>query len=75
MVRRCYVAPELNVPFVNTLKVCLNMPSTAMKLHGDLERQEVSETKKTPAYPKVDESISEFERARSLSKTWSMSQD
>lgn len=73
--RRCYLGDKLSVPFVNLLKDGLDMPSTAIKLHGDLERQDVSETKKTPAYPKVDESISEFERARSLSKTWSMSQD
>jgi hypothetical protein len=51
------------------------MPNSAIKLRSDLQKPELTETKKTPLYPKVDESISEFERARSLSKTWSMSQD
>ena len=34
-----------------------------------------SETKNTPAYPKLAEDLSEFERARMSSKTWSMGQD
>jgi hypothetical protein len=51
------------------------MPNSAIKLRSDLQKQELTEIKKTPLYPKVDESVSEFERARSLSKTWSMSQD
>ncbi len=51
------------------------MPNSAIKMRSDLQKQELTQTKKTPLYPKVDESISEFERARSLSKTWSMSQD
>jgi len=34
-----------------------------------------SETKNTPAYPKLAEDLSEFERARMTSKTWSMEQD
>ncbi len=34
-----------------------------------------TETKNTPAYPKLAEDLSEFERARMSSKTWSMAQD
>ena len=34
-----------------------------------------TETKNTPAYPKLAEDLSEFERARITSKTWSMGQD
>lgn len=34
-----------------------------------------TETKNTPAYPKLAEDLSEFERARMTSKTWSMEQD
>ena len=34
-----------------------------------------TETKNTPAYPKLAEDLSEFERARMSSKTWSMGQD
>ena len=34
-----------------------------------------TETKNTPAYPKLAEDLSEFERARMSSKTWSMEQD
>ena len=33
------------------------------------------EMKNTPAYPKSAEDLSEFERARLSSKTWSMEQD
>ena len=35
----------------------------------------LSETKNTPVYPKLAEDLSEFERARMSSKTWSMEQD
>ena len=34
-----------------------------------------TEMKNTPAYPKSAEDLSEFERARLSSKTWSMEQD
>ena len=34
-----------------------------------------TEMKNTPAYPKLAEDLSEFERARMSSKTWSMEQD
>tara|TARA_A100001015_G_scaffold235536_1_gene267363 strand:- start:1453 stop:1620 length:168 start_codon:yes stop_codon:yes gene_type:complete len=34
-----------------------------------------TEIKSTPAYPKLAEDLSEFERARMSSKTWSMEQD
>ena len=34
-----------------------------------------TEMKNTPAYPKLAEDLSEFERARLSSKTWSMEQD
>ena len=34
-----------------------------------------TEMKNAPAYPKLAEDLSEFERARLSSKTWSMEQD
>ena len=34
-----------------------------------------TEMKNTPTYPKLAEDLSEFERARMSSKTWSMEQD
>ena len=34
-----------------------------------------TEMKNTPAYPKLADDLSEFERARLSSKTWSMEQD
>ena len=34
-----------------------------------------TETKNIAAYPKLAEDLSEFERARMTSKTWSMEQD
>ena len=34
-----------------------------------------TELKNTPVYPKLAEDLSEFERARLSSKTWSMEQD
>ena len=52
----------------------------AVKKRPDIEQETVatempSETKNTPAYPKLAEDLSEFERARMTSKTWSMEQD
>lgn len=37
--------------------------------------EEVAETKKSPDLHEVEEQLSEFERARRYSKTWSMPQD
>jgi hypothetical protein len=37
--------------------------------------QEVTETKKSPELHEIEETLSEFERARQCSKTWSMPQD
>ena len=52
----------------------------AAKKRSNIDRQVVTtemptETKNTPAYPKLAEDLSEFERARMSSKTWSMGQD
>ena len=38
-------------------------------------QEEVTETKKNPELHEVEETLSEFERARRCSKTWSMPQD
>ena len=38
-------------------------------------QEEVTETKKSPELHEVEETLSEFERARRCSKTWSMPQD
>jgi hypothetical protein len=51
------------------------MPSSVAAVRSDNRKEELTEIKKSPLHPKVDEEISEFERARSLSKTWSMPQD
>ena len=51
------------------------MPSSVAAVRSNNHREELTEIKKSPLHPKVDEGISEFERARTLSKTWSMSQD
>tara|TARA_B100000579_G_scaffold292526_1_gene243003 strand:- start:113 stop:268 length:156 start_codon:yes stop_codon:yes gene_type:complete len=51
------------------------MPSAVAAVKRDRLEEELTEIKKSPVHPKVDEEISEFERARSLSKTWSMPQD
>ena len=52
----------------------------AVKKRPNIEQEAVTtemptETKNTPAYPKLAEDLSEFERARISSKTWSMEQD
>ena len=39
------------------------------------QRFETAEVKKQMQYHEVDESLSEWERARVMSKTWSMEQD
>ena len=51
-----------------------------VKKRPNIEQEAVAtemptETKNTPAYPKLAEDLSEFERARMSSKTWSMEQD
>jgi hypothetical protein len=38
-------------------------------------QEEATETKKSPELHEVEETLSEFERARRCSKTWSMPQD
>ncbi|MAD08014.1 MAG: hypothetical protein CMP86_11450 [Gammaproteobacteria bacterium] len=38
-------------------------------------QEDVTETKKSPELHEVEETLSEFERARRCSKTWSMPQD
>lgn len=38
-------------------------------------RVEIPEIKKSLPLTKIDEELSEFERARQVSKTWSMGQD
>ena len=52
-----------------------NMPNVAVNLITDSRIEEEPEKKNSPTYPRVDDSISEFERARTCSKTWSMPQD
>ena len=38
-------------------------------------QEDVTETKKSPELHEVEETLSEFERARRCSKTWSLPQD
>ena len=52
----------------------------AAKKRPNIDKEAVAsemptEMKNTPAYPKLAEDLSEFERARLSSKTWSMEQD
>ena len=42
---------------------------------GAVDSEMPTEMKNAPAYPKLAEDLSEFERARLSSKTWSMEQD
>ena len=44
-------------------------------VQGVVASEMPTEMKNTPAYPKSAEDLSEFERARLSSKTWSMEQD
>ena len=51
------------------------MPNSVAAGRNNAHTEELTEIKRSPLHPKVDKEISEFERARSLSKTWSMPQD
>ncbi len=57
----------------------LKMENTAKK-RSNIDQEAAAtgvptEMKNTPTYPKLAEDLSEFERARMSSKTWSMEQD
>ena len=61
------------------LEKVFNMENAAKK-RPNIDQEAVAnkmptEIKSTPAYPKLAEDLSEFERARMSSKTWSMEQD
>lgn len=45
------------------------------ELQMQTDRPELGEVKKQVLYRDVDDSMSEWERARQTSKTWSMEQD
>ena len=52
----------------------------AVKKRRNIDKEAIAsemptEMKNSPAYPKLAEDLSEFERARMSSKTWSMEQD
>lgn len=49
--------------------------SAANKIAPQQPRIEIPEIKKSLPLRKIDEELSEFERARQASKTWSMGQD
>jgi hypothetical protein len=51
------------------------MPNAAAQRITQPLYEEVTETKKSPELHEVEEMLSEFERARRCSKTWSMPQD
>ena len=49
--------------------------SAANKIAPRQSKIEITEIKKSLPLRKIDEELSEFERARQASKTWSMGQD
>ena len=49
--------------------------SAANKVAPQQSKIEITEIKKSFPLRKIDEELSEFERARQASKTWSMGQD
>ena len=49
--------------------------SAANKIAPQQSKIEIPEIKKSLPLRKIDEELSEFERARQASKTWSMGQD
>ena len=51
------------------------MNNPEMNLQAEAYQADNSELKKQVVYRDVDESLSEWERARMTSKTWSMEQD
>ena len=51
------------------------MQNAAAQRIVEFLQEEVTETKKSPELHEVEETLSEFERARRCSKTWSMPQD
>jgi hypothetical protein len=52
----------------------MQQPAT-QKILPEQFRVEIPEIKKSLPLRKIDEELSEFERARQASKTWSMGQD
>ncbi|MEC7662463.1 MAG: hypothetical protein VYC77_02055 [Pseudomonadota bacterium] len=51
------------------------MQQAALQRYLEPLQEEVTETKKSPDLQQAEELLSEFERARQCSKTWSMPQD
>ena len=51
------------------------MHKAAAQRYVEPQLEEVTETKKSPVLQETEETLSEFERARQCSKTWSMPQD
>ena len=51
------------------------MQQAALQRYLEPLQEEVTETEKSPDLQQAEESLSEFERARQCSKTWSMPQD
>lgn len=51
------------------------MQDAAPQRRIDPQLEDLTETKKSPDLTEAEESLSEFERARLCSKTWSMPQD
>ena len=49
--------------------------SAAKKIASQQSKIEIPEIKKSLPLREIDEELSEFERARQTSKTWSMGQD
>ena len=61
--------------FSKTLDQAKTMQHAALQRYLEPLQEEVTETKKSPDLQQAEESLSEFERARQCSKTWSMPQD
>ena len=59
---------------INSIRPKPMQNSAAQRIVEPLQ-EEVTETKKSPELHEVEETLSEFERARRCSKTWSMPQD
>ena len=61
--------------FSKTLDQAKTMQQATLQRYLEPLQEEVTETKKSPDLQQAEESLSEFERARQCSKTWSMPQD
>ena len=66
---------RLNAMPTQSISGQIMQQSAANKIAAQQPRIEIPEIKKSLPLRKIDEELSEFERARQASKTWSMGQD